>query len=160
MKTHIFCIARPYDEELLELLLMLEAAEQKDEVWESFGREMTLGENNLVEENIRGGGGDVMFDKVLSKEKRTTGFWPQLETVSDQVVCLSLFMSVSHKRFQDTARKDLLFSEEEHLVPGDHWIHRDISPVVKTVSPILTLTLDVIFCFCVMCCSKNLCKRT
>ena len=66
---------------------MLEAAEQKDEVWTSFGsgREMTLGENNLVEENIRGGGGDVMFDKVLSKEKRTTGFWPQQETVSDQV---------------------------------------------------------------------------
>ena len=87
MKTHIFCIARPYDEELLELLLMLEAAEQKDEVWESFGREMTLGENNLVEENIRGGGGDVMVDKVLSKEKRTTGFWPQQETVSDQVAC-------------------------------------------------------------------------
>ena len=87
MKTHIFCIARPYDEELLELLLMLEAAEQKDEVWASFGREMILGENNLVEENIRGGVGDVMFDKVLSKEKRTTGFWPQQETVSDQVAC-------------------------------------------------------------------------
>ena len=85
MKTHIFCIARPYDEELLELLLMLEAAEQKDEAWTSFGREMTLGENNLVVENIRGGVGDVMFDKVLSKEKRTTGFWPQQETVSDQV---------------------------------------------------------------------------
>ena len=85
MKTHIFCIARPYDEELLELLLMLEAAEQKDEAWTSFGREMTLGENNLVEENIRGGGGDVMLDKVLSKEKRTTGFWPQQETASDQV---------------------------------------------------------------------------
>ena len=85
MKTHICCIDRPYDAELLELLLMLEAAEQKDDVWESFGREMTLGENNLVEENIRGGGGDVMFDRVLSKEKRTTGFWPQQETVSDQV---------------------------------------------------------------------------
>ena len=75
-----------------------------------------------------------MVDKVLSKEKKTTGFWPQLETVSDQVVCLSLFMSVSHKRFQDTGRKDLSFSEEEHLVPGDHWIHRDLTPVVKTVS--------------------------
>ena len=87
MKTHICCIDRPYDAELLELLLMLEAAEQKDDVWESFGREMTLGENNLVEENIRGGGGDVMFDKVLSKEKRTNGFWPQQETVSDQVAC-------------------------------------------------------------------------
>ena len=46
----------------------------------------------------------------------------------------SFFMSVSHKRFQDTARKDLSFSEEEHLVPGDHWIHRDLTPVVKTVS--------------------------
>ena len=87
MKTHIIWVDRPYDEELLELLLMLEAAEQKDDVWESFGREMTLGENNLVEENIRGGGGDVMVDKVLSKEKRTTGFWPQQETVSDQVAC-------------------------------------------------------------------------
>ena len=63
---------------------MLEAAEQKDEVWESFGREMALGENNLVEENIRGGGGDVMFDKVLSKEKRT-GFLPQQEMDSEQV---------------------------------------------------------------------------
>ena len=82
--THICCIGRPYDEELLELLLMLEAAEQKDEVWESFGREMTSGVNNLVEENIRGGGGDVMFDKVLSKEKRT-GFWPQQEMDSEQV---------------------------------------------------------------------------
>ena len=66
---------------------MLEAAEQKDKVLESFGREMTLGENNLVEENIRGGGGDIILDKVLSKEKKTTGFWPQLETVSDQVAC-------------------------------------------------------------------------
>ena len=136
---------------------MLEAAEQKDNVLTSFGREMTLGENNHVEENIRGGGGDIMLDKVLSKEKRTTGFWPQLETVSDQVVCLSLFMSVSHRRFQDMARKDLSFSEEEHLVPGDHWIHRDLTPVVKTVSPILTLTLEVIFFFCVMCWSKNIC---
>ena len=80
-------LGRPYDEELLELLLMLEAAEQKDNVWTSFGREMTLGENNHVEENIRGGGGDIMLDKVLSKEKRTTGFWPQQETVSKQVAC-------------------------------------------------------------------------
>ena len=78
-------VDRPYDEELLELLLMLEAAEQKDEAWTSFGREMTLGENNLVEENVRDEGGAMMPDKVLSKEERTTGFWLRQETVSEQV---------------------------------------------------------------------------
>ena len=33
---------------------------------------------------------------------------------------------------KDTTRKDMAVPEEE-LMPGDHWIHRDLTPVIRTV---------------------------
>ena len=74
---------RPYDEELLELLLMLEASEKSGEGgWESLARKQAGGENHRSRDNLRG------EDRL----KEEIDFWPQQQMVSNQVRVLALLL--------------------------------------------------------------------
>ena len=135
---------RPYDTELLELLLMLEAAEQSGERgWKKVaGKEAEEG-NVRARKNLR--------EDTL---KEDIEFWPQQQMVSNQVqelvllpLCTFTFIQIKDTminpiQIKDTSHKGLAVPDEE-LMPGDHWIHRDFTPVVTTVRPMSTLSISI-----------------
>ena len=79
----------PYDEELLELLLMLEAAEKSGEGgWESLARKKQAGgENQRGRDNLRGEGMHMFNDVEWEASKEESEVWPQQQMLSNQVMC-------------------------------------------------------------------------
>ena len=75
---------RPYDKELLELLLVLEAADKsEDRGWDKLARKK--------EDNLRGEGIHT-FDEVEWKgNKDNFEVWPQKQMLSNQVMCLFFY---------------------------------------------------------------------
>ena len=130
-------LIRPYDEELLELLLMLEAAEKSGEGgWDKLAGKQAGGENQRGRDSVRGEGIN-MFNEVERKDrKKDIEVWPHQQMISNQVIYWrSPSSHLTSKQIKDTTSKDLAVPEEE-LMPGDHWIHRDFTPVVRTVRSI------------------------
>ena len=68
---------------------------------------------------------------VIEPGTRNAGFWFQLLIQTRTQPVLAIFKLYSHAN-QDTTTTSEDLAEAE-LMPGDHWIHRDLTPVVRTV---------------------------
>ena len=82
---------RPYDKELLELLLVLEAAEKsEDRGWDDIARKKQAGkENHRGKDNLRGEGMHMFNDVEWEASKEDIEIWPpQQQMLSNQVMCL------------------------------------------------------------------------
>ena len=113
---------------------MLEAAEKSGEGgWDNLAGKLAGGETQRGKDNLRGEGINMFNEVEWKNRNEDIDVWPHQQMISNQVMCWrSTTSHPTSKQIKDTTSKDLAVPEEE-LMPGDHWIHRDFSPVVRTV---------------------------